>query len=117
MNKTIIISLTLLSAITGVVGYDYYNVSDQELQDYILTEAINGRVPVIDVSRISPARVFSAYIAVIEKNLKSKITDEDLALKDFNLYNKIRREASKQGYTIEENVKVVNKVKTKEEYK
>lgn len=117
MNKTIVISLTLISAITGLVGYDYYNISDQELQDYILTEVVNGRVPVIDVSRISPARVFPAYIAVVENNLKSKITDEDLALKDFNLYNKIRREAGKQGYTIKDDIKVVNKVKTKEEYK
>ena len=94
-----IIITTVLLAISGGIIADFVIISDQELQDYILIEAVNGREPVINASRVDLDRIVPAYLRVIEE-LGGEVTSDDVAAGDFNLYNKVRREAVKQNYDV-----------------
>lgn len=90
-------------ALTGAAVYDNSTFSSSEIarikgyagqmnqiETYILTEVLNGRVPQFDVSQTSMDEVSAAYIKVAKK-----LGDNLDKGEDHNLYSRIRTEAKK----------------------
>lgn len=118
MKKLPTILISVVLAITGVVGYDLATISDKELQDYIFVEMINGRQPVIDISRVSSKRASKAALQVAEDlgYVPPKTEEEYKQVTDWNLNNIIREKAKLQGYDVKPSESPIYELKTKEEY-
>ena len=93
MNKKL--SIILGVAVLGGTVLTVNALTNIALQNEIRASLLAGKIPVIDISKVSPEEFTQAYVDLA----KSSGVDFDDAVKrkDFNLYRLIRDSESKKG--------------------
>lgn len=92
--KKAIAGVVLASGVTGSSVYvDTTNITDREIRNSIEKAIVEGKIPQVDISKVSLDRVANGYFEVAKQNGVSLIPTEEKV----DLYEKIRDTKANNG--------------------
>lgn len=77
----------------GSVVVDNNNITDREVRNSIEKAVVEGKVPQVDISKVSLDRVAQAYVEVAKRNNVDLVSNEEKV----DLYEKIRDKKAGRG--------------------